>query len=92
MYPVNVRGEEYLAERKASAAASEFQKILEHRGNVLADPIAPMAQVQLCRAFARAGEADKARTAYESFFALWKNADPVVQILAQSKAEYAKLQ
>ena len=32
------------------------------------------------------------RAAYEDFFALWKNADPDVPILAQAKAEYAKLQ
>ena len=33
-----------------------------------------------------------ARTAYQDFFALWKDADPEVPILKQAKAEYAKLQ
>jgi Flp pilus assembly protein TadD len=92
MYPVYVRGEVYLAEGKASAAASEFQKILDHRGIVLADPIAPMARVQLGRALARAGETDKARAAYETFFTLWKDADPDVPILAQARREFARLQ
>ena len=34
----------------------------------------------------------KARTAYQDFFALWKDADPDITILKEAKAEYAKLQ
>ena len=34
----------------------------------------------------------KARTAYQDFLALWKDADPDIPILKQAKAEYAKLQ
>jgi tetratricopeptide (TPR) repeat protein len=34
----------------------------------------------------------KARTAYQDFLALWRNADPDIPILKQAKAEYAKLQ
>ncbi len=34
----------------------------------------------------------KARTAYQDFFALWKDADPDIPVLLQAKAEYAKLQ
>jgi hypothetical protein len=34
----------------------------------------------------------KARTAYEDFLALWKDADPDIPILKEAKAEYAKLQ
>ncbi|MGH9434237.1 MAG: hypothetical protein ACRD3T_22130, partial [Terriglobia bacterium] len=33
----------------------------------------------------------KARTAYQDFFALWKNADPDIPILKQAKAEYTRL-
>jgi hypothetical protein len=32
------------------------------------------------------------KTAYQDFFALWKDADPDVPMLKQAKAEYAKLQ
>jgi hypothetical protein len=32
-----------------------------------------------------------ARTAYEDFLALWKDADPNVPVLVQAQAEYAKL-
>ena len=34
----------------------------------------------------------KAKSAYEDFLTLWKDADPDVPILKQAKAEYAKLQ
>ena len=37
------------------------------------------------------GDMAKARTAYEDFLALWKDADPDIPTLKQAKAEYAKL-
>jgi hypothetical protein len=37
------------------------------------------------------GHSAEARTAYMDFFTLWKNADPDVPLLKESKAEYAKL-
>ena len=39
MFPVYVRGEAYLAAHQGSEAAAEFQKILDHRGIVLNEPI-----------------------------------------------------
>jgi hypothetical protein len=33
----------------------------------------------------------KARTAYQHFFALWKDADPDIPILKQARAEYVRL-
>jgi hypothetical protein len=41
--------------------------------------------------YARAGDAAKARTAYQDFFVLWKDADPDLPILISAKSEYAKL-
>jgi eukaryotic-like serine/threonine-protein kinase len=38
------------------------------------------------------GPSLKARTTYQNFLALWKDADPDIPILKQAKAEYAKLQ
>jgi hypothetical protein len=38
------------------------------------------------------GDTAKARTSYQDFFALWKDADPDIPILKEAKAEYAKLQ
>ena len=46
----------------------------------------------LARAYARQQDPSKARSAYDDFFALWKDADPDIPILKQAKAEYAKLQ
>ena len=73
-------------------AVAEFQKILEHSGLVWNCWTGALAQLGLARAYAMGGDAAKARTAYQDFFALWKDADPDVPILKEAKAEYAKLQ
>jgi len=72
-------------------AAAEFEKIIQYRGLVFADPIGAMARLQLGRALVLAGERNKAKAAYEDFLTLWKNADPDVPLLKQAKAQYAKL-
>ena len=92
LYPVYVRGVAYLAARRGREAAAEFQKILDHRGIVLSDPIGALAQMQLGRAYALAGENDKAHTAYRDFLTLWKDADPDIPILKEAQREYASLQ
>jgi len=92
LYPVYVRGEAYLAAHQGSDAAAEFQKILDHRGIVLNEPIGALAHLQLGRAYAMQGDTTKAGTAYRDFLTLWKDADPDIPILKQAKAEYAKLQ
>jgi eukaryotic-like serine/threonine-protein kinase len=91
LYPVYVRGQVYLAAHRGSEAAFEFQKILDHRGVVLNEPIGALAHLGLARAHALQGDTTKAKAAYEDFLALWKDADPDVPILKQAKAEYAKL-
>ncbi len=92
MYPVYVRGQAYLAARKGAEAAAEFQKILNHRGIVVSDPIGAVARLQLGRAYVLSGDTTRARLAYQDFLALWKDADPGLPILKQAKTEYAKLQ
>ena len=91
MYIVYLRGEAYLAADQGVAAAAEFQKILDHPGVVLDDPIAALAHLGLARSEALAGNTIKARAAYQDFLALWRDADPAVPILKSAKAEYAKL-
>ena len=91
LYPVYFRGQAYLAANRGSAAAAEFQKILDHRGIVVSDPIAALAHLQLGRAYVRMGDKEKAKSAYQDFLALWKNADAELPILQQAKQEYAKL-
>jgi hypothetical protein len=55
-------------------------------------PFGALARWQLGSAYALAGDKDKARTAYQDFLTLWKDADPDIPILKQAKAEYEKLQ
>ena len=102
LYPVYVRGEAYLAARQGSAAAAEFQKILDHSGIVWNCWTGALARLGVARANAldartlQGADADVARVralaAYKDFFALWKDADPDIPILKQAKAEGAKLQ
>ncbi len=91
LYPVYLRGEADLTAKQGAAAVAEFQKILDHAGVVGNEPIGALAHLGLGRAYALSGDAAKAKTAYQDFFALWKNADPDVPVLTQAKAEYAKL-
>jgi predicted Zn-dependent protease len=91
LYPVFVRGEAYLAAHQGREAAAEFQKILDHRGIVLNEPIAGLARLGLARAYVLQGDTANARAAYQNFLTLWKDADPDIPILLQAKAEYAKL-
>jgi tetratricopeptide (TPR) repeat protein len=89
--PVYLRGEAYLTLKQGNAAAAELQNIVDHPGIVQSEPIGALAQLQLGRAHALAGETDKARGSYQNFLTLWKDADPDVPILKQAKAEYARL-
>ncbi len=91
LHSAYVRGEAFLAEHRYTEAAAEFQKILDHRGIVGLDPIGALAHLQLGRVFALSRDKTKAKAAYETFLALWKNADPEVPILKSGKAEYDRL-
>jgi tetratricopeptide (TPR) repeat protein len=92
LYPAYVRGEAYLQAGRGPEAASEFQKVLDHRGVVFADPIYVLAHLQLARAEASSGDRSSAKHAYEDFFLLWKNADAETPVLQQARMEYATLQ
>jgi DNA-binding winged helix-turn-helix (wHTH) protein len=91
LYPVYVRGQAYLAERRGAEAAAEFQKIVDHPGIVVSDPIGALANLQLGRAYALAGDHARAKSSYDHFLTLWNSADPDVPVLKQAKAEYARL-
>ena len=91
-YPTYVRGQAYLRLHQGVEAAAEFQKILDHRGIVVSDPIGALAHLQLGRAFAMSGDESRALAAYDEFLTLWKDADRDLPILEDARAEYAKLQ
>ena len=92
LYPVYVRGLAYSRLDRPREAAAEFQKILDHPGLVLNDPIGPMARLQLARALSASGDRAKSAAAYKDLLVLWKDADLDIPILMQAKAEYARLQ
>ena len=102
LYHVYVRGEACLAAGQGSAAAAEFQKILDHSGIVWNCWTGALARLGVARANAlqattsQGADADAARVralaAYKDFLTLWKDADPDIPILKEAKAEYATLQ
>ncbi len=61
------------------------------RAIVVSDPVGGLAHLLLGRAFVLSGDTAKAKTAYQDFLALWKDADPDIPILKQAQAEYAKI-
>jgi tetratricopeptide (TPR) repeat protein len=91
LFPVYVRGQAQLMAHNGAAAAREFLKFEDHRGVTVNFPLGALAHLGLARAYALAGDTTKAKTAYQYFFALWKDADPDIPILKKAKAEYAKL-
>ena len=102
LYPTYVRGEAYLAAGQGTAAAAEFQKILDHSGIVWNCWTGALAHLGVARAnmlqsrAAQGAVADAARVralaAYKDFLTLWKDADPDIPILKQATTEYAKMQ
>jgi tetratricopeptide (TPR) repeat protein len=92
LYPAYLRGQAYLSMHQPGAAAIEFQKVLDHPGIGLNFPLAVLAHLELARAYASVGDTPKARTAYQDFLSLWKDADPGIPVLKQATAEYARLQ
>ena len=77
--------------KRETEAAVEFQKIEDHPGIVLADPIGVMARVQRGRIFALSGNTAKAEATYLELLNLWKDADSDLPVINQARAEYAKL-
>jgi serine/threonine protein kinase/tetratricopeptide (TPR) repeat protein len=92
LWPAYDRGRAYLKLKKGQEAATEFQRVLDRRGVDPAGLEYVLSYLGLARAYALQGDSAKSRTAYQDFFALWKDADPDIPVLKQAKAEYAKLQ
>jgi tetratricopeptide (TPR) repeat protein/predicted Ser/Thr protein kinase len=89
--PVYLRGEAYRILGDGKAAAAEFQKFIDYRGVVVNFPWGALARLGLARAYAMQRDTAKARTAYQYFLTLWKDADPDIPVLKDAKAEYEKL-
>jgi len=89
--PLLVRGLAYLKLHDGGRAAAEFQRVLDHRGAAGWSIEYPLSQVNMARAYAMQGDTAKARTAYQDFFAYWKDADADVPVLKAARAEYERL-
>jgi tetratricopeptide (TPR) repeat protein len=92
LYPAYLRGQAYLLTHNGRAAAIEFQKLLDHQGIVQNFVTGSLAHLQIGHAYALSSDTSRAKSAYQTFLSLWKDADPDVPILKQAKAEFAKLQ
>ena len=79
----SLRGSERLKRKVWPALAHECDK---------ARSLPTIAFGGLARAYAFSLDTIKSRTAYQDFFALWKDADPDIPILKEAEAEYEKLQ
>jgi tetratricopeptide (TPR) repeat protein len=92
LYPVYVRGLAYSRMGRHREAAAEFQKILDHPGIMLNDPMGAMARLQLARALAASGDHAKSAAVYKDLLAIWKDADADIQVIQDARAESAKQQ
>jgi eukaryotic-like serine/threonine-protein kinase len=91
MYPVYVRGLSYLKAGQGEQAQAEFNKFITHRTIAKNFPLGSLALLQLARAQSLSGETKAARKTYQDFLAVWNNADPIIPVLKEARAEYAKL-
>ena len=85
------RGEAYLAARQPQAAEQEFHKLIDRPFTSGISPNVPLAHLGLARALLLEGNREAAIQQYETFFLLWKNADPDIPVLIQAHEEYARL-
>lgn len=92
LIPIFYRGAAYLKLSDGAKALIEYQKILDHPGINVVSAFLPLAHLGVARAYALQKDTARARTAYQDFFAAWKDADPDIPILKQAHAEYDKLQ
>jgi eukaryotic-like serine/threonine-protein kinase len=89
--PTFTRGEAYLKAKSGKEAAAEFEKVLDRSGVSPLSVQTALCRLELARAWALAGEAEKARKSYQDFLALWKDADPDIPVLRDAQSEYARL-
>ena len=91
LYTTYVRGLAYLNARQRREAVEEFQKIVDARTIVVSDPVGALAHLQLGRALVLSGDKVNAKSTYQRFLELWKDADPDIPVFIQAKKEFAAL-
>src|ERR1041384_6128978 len=86
-----LRGNLYLHQRMGKEAAAEFKPIADHPASAYLPPAHTLAPLGRARAAVINGDTAAARKSYQDFFALWKDADSDLPVLAQARKEYAEL-
>ncbi|HXW92760.1 MAG TPA: tetratricopeptide repeat protein, partial [Terriglobales bacterium] len=81
----------YMAAGDQAKAIADFQSVIDNPGLPDWEPFKPLSQLGLAQAYAKQGDSERSRKAYDDFFTTWKDADPTIPILRQAKAEYRKL-
>ena len=82
--PQYIRGLAYLHLNRKSDAVNEFNRILENRGESPLSPVYPLTQLAKARALG-------SRDEYDTFFAIWQDADPDMPALIAARNEYEAL-
>jgi DNA-binding winged helix-turn-helix (wHTH) protein/tetratricopeptide (TPR) repeat protein len=85
------RARAYMAAGDEARAIADFQTVIHNPGWPKWALFEPLSQLGLAQAYAKQGDSENSRKAYDDFFATWKDADPNIPILKQAKAEYKKL-
>ncbi|HXW57012.1 MAG TPA: tetratricopeptide repeat protein, partial [Candidatus Cybelea sp.] len=85
------RARAYMAAGDQAKAIADFQTVIDNPGWPDWEPFKPLSQLGLAQTYAKQGDSENSRKAYDDFFATWKDADPGIPILRQAKAEYRKL-
>jgi tetratricopeptide (TPR) repeat protein len=87
-----LRGQAYLHQKDGKAAASEFQSIVDHQGEVPTSMLYPLAYLGLARSKMLLNDTGGARDAYEQVFALMKHPDPDLRPLVEARSEHARIE
>jgi tetratricopeptide (TPR) repeat protein len=91
-WPSYLRGLAYLRLKDGRSAASAFRNIVDHRGEAPTSPLYALAHLGLARSAVLINDSGESRRNYDTFFSIWKDADPNVPAVRQARAEYARLQ
>jgi DNA-binding winged helix-turn-helix (wHTH) protein/Flp pilus assembly protein TadD len=91
LYPAYARGQAYLLSGDGSAAAAEFQKLIDRPGVVMNQPLGALAHLQLARAYRLEGESSRALDSYQDFLALWKEADRDTPTFLKARSEFPSI-
>ena len=85
------RARAYMAAGDQAKAIADFQTVIDNPGWPDWEVFKPVSQLGLAQAYAKQGDSERSRKAYDDLLATWKDADPNIPILKQAKAEYAKI-